>query len=109
MLVITDDNFKDVVDNTDLLVIDFYADWCKPCKAMSKVIEEIDQKYTERLTVGTVDIESCNEVVSEYGIRNLPTLLFIKNKEVVDKIVGATPIHVVEDKINKLIKNGTEN
>jgi len=97
---ITDANFKDsVIERDGLTVIDFWAEWCGPCRMISPIIEELHSEYDGKVLVGKVDVDQNPEVSMKYGIRSIPTVLFVKNGEVVDKQVGATTKKVLADKI----------
>ncbi len=85
------------------MVIDFWAEWCGPCKMIGPIIEEISSEYGDKIVVGKVDVDNNDDLTSQYGIRNIPTVLFIKGGNVVDKLVGAAPKSTFTDKINKLI------
>jgi thioredoxin 1 len=91
-LHITDANFKEVLANNAVVVVDFGAAWCGPCKSLSPVIDKIATAYEGRAAVGKVDIEESPETTEEFAIRSVPTILFFKNGELVPgkKIVGAT-------------------
>ena len=91
-LHITDANFKEVLANNAVVVVDFGATWCGPCKSLSPVIDKIATAYEGRAAVGKVDIEESPETTEEFAIRSVPTILFFKNGELVPgkKIVGAT-------------------
>ncbi len=89
---LTDNNFKEtVLDSGKLTLVDFWAEWCGPCKTIGPVIEELSKEYDGKAIIGKVDVDSNPETAMKYGIRNIPTILFIKNGQVVDKQVGAVP------------------
>ncbi|MFN8322406.1 MAG: thioredoxin [Chitinophagales bacterium] len=89
---LTDSNFKaTVLDSGKVAIVDFWAEWCGPCKAIGPMIEEISKEFEGKAIVGKVDVDSNPETAMKYGIRNIPTILFIKNGQVVDKQVGAVP------------------
>jgi thioredoxin 1 len=102
-LQITDTNIEEVLKTDQLVIIDFWAEWCGPCKMVGPIIEQISEEYKERVTVGKLDVDNNDDTTSKYGIRNIPTVLFIKNGEVVDKVVGAGPKNMFTDKIDKLL------
>ncbi|MBK5194952.1 MAG: thioredoxin [Proteiniphilum sp.] len=102
-LQITDANIEEVLKTDQLVVIDFWAEWCGPCKMVGPIIEQISEEYKERVTVGKLDVDNNDDTTSKYGIRNIPSVLFIKNGEVVDKVVGAGPKNMFTDKIDKLL------
>jgi thioredoxin 1 len=89
---LTDSNFKaTVIDSGKVTLVDFWAEWCGPCKAIGPMIEEISKEFDGKAIIGKVDVDSNPETAMKYGIRNIPTILFIKNGQVVDKQVGAVP------------------
>lgn len=103
-LTLTDQNFKtEVLQSDKLAVIDFWAEWCGPCKAIGPIIEALSKEYAGKVVVGKVDVDTNMEVSMKYSVRNIPTVLFIKNGKVVDKQVGAAPKSVYENKIKALI------
>ncbi|HOM63562.1 MAG TPA: thioredoxin [Dysgonamonadaceae bacterium] len=102
-LQITDSTLNDVLNTDKLVVIDFWAEWCGPCKMVGPIIEQIAEEYKDKIVVGKVDVDNNDEATSKYGIRNIPTVLFIKNGQVVDKVVGAGPKNLFTEKINKHI------
>ncbi len=91
-LEFTDANFKsDVVDSDKLTVVDFWAEWCGPCRAIGPIIEDLGKEYDGRVNVGKLNVDHNPEVSINYGITSIPAILFFKNGEVVDKLVGAQP------------------
>ena len=102
-MVITNDNFESVMNSGKPVVLDFWATWCGPCKKIAPVIEELAEQYADQVIVGKVDVEENDEISFKYDIRNIPTVLFIKDGQVVDKIVGATAKAAYEEKIKALL------
>ena len=101
---ITDANFEELVVNSDKpVMIDFWAVWCGPCRMIAPIVEEMSGEYEGKAVIGKVDVDSNPEVAMKYGIRNIPTVLFVKNGEVADKQVGAAPKHVFTSKLDALI------
>ncbi|MBR4498374.1 MAG: thioredoxin [Bacteroidales bacterium] len=98
-LQITDTNYGQVVDTDKLVVIDFWAEWCGPCQKLSPIINELATEYEGKVVIGKCDVEENTVITSKFSVRNIPTLLFIKNKEVVDKLVGAVPTDRIREKI----------
>ena len=101
-VTITNENFETLKNGQKPLVIDFWATWCGPCRMVAPIISELAAKYDGRLVVGKCDVEESEDLAAEFGIRNIPTVLFIKNGEVVDKLVGAVPKQVFEEKFEAL-------
>ncbi|OUO51243.1 thioredoxin [Parabacteroides sp. An277] len=89
-LQITDSNFNEYASAGKLMVLDFWAEWCGPCRMVSPIIDELANEYEGRVIIGKMDVDNNDEVVSQFGIRNIPTVLFLKDGKVVDKVVGAT-------------------
>lgn len=102
-LEITNDNLQEYLDSGKPLVIDFWATWCGPCRTIAPIIEELAEEYKDSVNIGKCNVEDNNEVSMKYSVRQIPTVLFIKNGEVVDKHVGAAPRPVFEDKIKSLL------
>ncbi len=101
-MVITTENFNEIVNAGKPVVIDFWATWCGPCKRVAPIIEELAEEYEGKAIIGKVDVEEQDELAFKFGIRNIPTVLFIKDGEVVDKIVGATTKDAYEEKLKAL-------
>lgn len=98
---LTEKNFNNVMSSNDVLVLDFYADWCVPCKTLKPEFAKLAEKYrAKNIYFGAVDVEENDDIVREYGIRNLPTILLIKDGEVIDKKVGV----VNNDKLHQMIE-----
>ncbi len=103
-LEITDSNFEQNVLKADKpVLLDFWAEWCGPCRMVGPIVAEIAEEYKDKAVVGKIDVDSNPEVAMKYGIRNIPTILFFKGGEVVDKQVGAVPKNVLVDKIESLL------
>jgi thioredoxin 1 len=88
----TDANFKqEVLDSEKLSVIDFWAEWCGPCRAIGPVIEELSKDYDGKVNIGKVNVDTNPQISMNYGITSIPAILFVKGGKVVDKLVGAQP------------------
>ena len=85
------------------LVVDFWATWCGPCRMIAPIIAKLAEKYDGKISVGKCDVEECEELAAEFGIRNIPTILFFKNGEVVDKVVGAVSEAKLDEKFQALL------
>lgn len=102
-LEITDSNFEQLVLKSDKpVMIDFWAEWCGPCRMVGPIVEEISKEYDGKAVVGKVDVDN-NSISANYGIRNIPTILFFKNGQIVDKHVGAAPKSVLAGKLNAIL------
>jgi len=100
---VTNENFESLKAGELPLVVDFWATWCGPCRMIAPIVEELSKEYDGKVTVGKCDVEEAEDVAADFGIRNIPTLLFFKNGEVVDKLVGAASKTKVEEKIKALL------
>ena len=100
---LTDQNFDEVVLQSDKpVIVDFWAEWCGPCRMVGPIVEEIGNDYTDKALVGKLDVDSNPNVTKKYGIRNIPTVLFFKNGKVADKQVGAVPKSNLVNKLDAL-------
>ncbi len=100
-LEFTDSNFEEVVLKSDKpVLVDFWAEWCGPCRVIGPLVEEIHNDYEGKAVVGKVNVDENREVAAKYGIRSIPTILYIKNGEVVDKLVGQVPKNQLTDKLD---------
>lgn len=101
-LALTDSNFQEkVLESDKLAVVDFWATWCGPCRMIAPLVEQLAEEYAGRAVIGKVDVDHNSGISTQYGVRNIPTILFIKNGEIVDKQVGAVPKHKLVEKIEK--------
>ncbi len=103
-LEITDANFEEIVLKSDKpVLLDFWAVWCGPCRMVGPLVEEIANEYEGKAIVGKVDVDSNPAVAGKFGIRNIPTILFFKNGEIVDKQVGAVPKQTLVNKLEAIM------
>lgn len=101
---ITDANFEEVVMNSDKpVLVDFWAEWCGPCKMIGPVIEEMHNEYEGKAVIGKVNVDQNPDVSVKFGVRNIPTILFIKNGEIADKSVGAVPKNQLTSKLDAIL------
>ncbi|MBN9349205.1 MAG: thioredoxin [Chitinophagaceae bacterium] len=88
----TDSNFKEkVIDSDKLTMVDFWAEWCGPCRAIGPIVEELSKEYEGKVNVGKVDVDRNPELSAQYGITSIPAILFVKGGKVVDKLIGSQP------------------
>jgi len=100
---ITDANYEQYANSGKLVVIDFWAQWCGPCRAIAPMIDELATEYEGRAIIGKLDVDDNPEICEKFGIRNIPTIIFVKNGELVDKQVGAGAKNTLVSKIESLI------
>ncbi len=102
-LNITTSNLQSLLDGGKPLVIDFWAEWCGPCRMIGPIIEELATEYGDKVNIGKCDVDDNDTIAAQYGIRNIPTVLFIKGGQVVDKQVGAVGKDAFKAKIDALL------
>ena len=102
-LEITDSNFQEILAEGKPVVMDFWAPWCGPCKMVGPIIDELATEYEGTVIIGKCDVDENGDVAAEYGIRNIPTVLFFKNGELVDKQVGSAPKSAYVAKIEAIL------
>lgn len=102
-LAINQANFEEVMASGKPVVIDFWAEWCGPCRMIAPVVDELAAEYGDRVVIGKCNVEENDEITVKYGVRNIPTIIFLKNGELVDKQVGACSKDALKAKIEKLL------
>ena len=102
-VTITNDNFEGFKNGELPLVVDLWATWCGPCRMLGPVISELAEEYDGKIVVGKCDIEANEDIPMEYGVRNIPTILFFKGGELVDKFVGAGAKAKLKEKIDAML------
>jgi thioredoxin 1 len=100
----TDSNFDELVLGADKpVIVDFWAEWCGPCRMVGPIVEEVGVEYEGKAVVAKVDVDSNPGITAKYGIRNIPTILYFKNGDVADKQVGAVPKSTIVNKLEALL------
>ena len=101
--VVNDSNISEILGSGQPVLIDFWATWCGPCRMLGPVVDEIAEEFEGRAVVAKCNVDDCEDISMKYGIRNIPTLLYFKNGELVDRTVGVVPKQDIADRLNKLI------
>lgn len=102
-LEIKDSNFEELVQQNECMVVDFWATWCGPCRQIAPYIEELAEEYQGKIAVGKCDVDENDELPGQFGVRNIPTVLFLKNGELVNKSVGAVTKSKLKDLFEDLL------
>ena len=102
-VTITTDNFQSYLNGDLPLVVDLWATWCGPCKMIAPVISQLAEEYDGKIVVGKCDVEENDDIAAEFGVRNIPTVLFFKGGKLVDRLVGAVPKAKLEEKFEALL------
>ena len=97
--VATNTNFSELINDSKLVIVDFWATWCGPCRMISPILDELEEEMADQITVVKVNVDDADEIAAQYRIMSIPTLLFIKNGQIVDKTVGAMPKPALAEKI----------
>jgi len=101
---LTDDNFDQEVINSEVpVLVDFWAEWCAPCRAIAPAVEELAEQYQGQAKIGKLDVDHNQQVAMKFGIRSIPTLLIFKNGEVAEQIIGAVPKAQLESKLKNTL------
>lgn len=100
---VTDANFAEIINTDKLVMVDFWATWCGPCRALAPIVEELAAEYEGKAVIGKCNVDECQDLPMQFGIRSIPTLLFFKNGQLVDKLVGAMPKTQLAKKIDSLL------
>ena len=97
--VATNTNFPELLQGNNLIIVDFWATWCGPCRMLSPILDEVEEEMAGQISVVKVNVDDADEIAAQYRIMSIPTLLFFKNGQLVDKTVGAMPKAVLVEKI----------
>ena len=101
--VITNENFSDIISGSVPVVVDFWATWCGPCRALAPTVEEVASEYEGKVIVAKCNVDDCEDIAAQFGIRSIPTLLFFKDGQMKDRLVGAVPKSDITSRIDSLL------
>lgn len=102
-ITFNDENLKQAIESGKPVVVDFWATWCGPCRMIAPIVEELATQYEGQVTIGKYDVDEGTDMAVEYGVRNIPTLLFFKDGQLVDRNVGSTTRDALEAKVKALL------
>lgn len=105
VLKVTDQSFADAVKSNKILIVDCYADWCGPCRMIAPIVEDLANEYSGRVAFAKVDVDQSPAVSRQFHISSIPTLLFFKNGEMIDRQIGALPKHALQARVEALLSN----
>jgi thioredoxin 1 len=104
-LEFTDSNFDELVlKSTKPVLVDLWAEWCGPCRMIAPLVSELSEEYKDKAVIGKLDVDNNPAITAKYAVRNIPTILFFKGGQMVDKQVGAVPKSVLAEKLDNLLK-----
>lgn len=105
--IVTDQNFADLVLKSEIpVMVDFFAEWCGPCKMIAPIVDELSTEYEGKALIVKVNVDESMDTAQTYGVMSIPTLVFIKNGEVMDSVTGAMPKEMLKEKIDSLLEGG---
>ncbi len=103
-LAITKENYEEVIAGEMPVVIDFWAEWCGPCRVVAPIIDELAGEFEGRVVIAKCDVEENDDIVAKYGVRNIPTIIFLKGGQLVDKQIGASTKDALKAKVEALLQ-----
>ena len=101
--VATNSNFQELLQDSKLVVVDFWAEWCGPCKAVAPIVEQLATEYEGRVLIGKYDVDEGTDLAVDFGVRNIPTILFFKDGKMVDRQVGSSSYDDLKAKVEALL------